>query len=114
MAGEDNVALVRRFVDEVWNRGNTQVIDELFAVNMVEHNNLGLEEFGEDQGAVIGLYGGVVTPIEVPGREGMRRRVLSLRDAFPDAQMTIDDIRAEGDLVDYRWSFSGTHGGQFR
>lgn len=114
MAGEDTSALVRRFVEEVWNQGNTQVIEEIFDPTMVEHSALGLEAFGEDQGAVIGLYGSVVTPIEVPGREGLRRRILAMRNAFPDGRMTIDEIKSEGDMVTWRWTYSGTQTGQFR
>jgi predicted SnoaL-like aldol condensation-catalyzing enzyme len=35
---EQNKALVRRIVDEVWNRGNLEVVDETFAPDYTEHN----------------------------------------------------------------------------
>jgi predicted ester cyclase len=114
MAGEEGTELVRRFVEEVWNQGNTQVVEEIFDPTMVEHSELGLERFGEDQGAVIGLYGSIVTPIDVPGREGLRRRILAFRNAFPDGRMTIDDIRSDGDTVTWSWTYTGTQSGQFR
>ena len=35
---EENKALVRRFIEEVWNSGNLDVIDELIAENHVDHD----------------------------------------------------------------------------
>jgi predicted ester cyclase len=36
-----------------------------------------------------------------------------LRTAFPDIQITDEDILAEGDRVAIRWYFRGTHLGDF-
>ena len=35
---EENKALARRVVEEVWNRGNVAVVDETFAPDYTEHN----------------------------------------------------------------------------
>ena len=114
MPGTEQEQLVRRVVDEVWNEGNTATIEEVYAPDLVEHADMPFDAFGQDQGAVIGLYGGVITPIEQPSREGMKHRVLSIRTAMPDMKMTIDDLSVDGDTVRYRWTLKGTHTGPFR
>ena len=38
MSLDQNKALIRRFNDEAWNKGNLAVVDELFASNWVSHN----------------------------------------------------------------------------
>ncbi len=51
------------------------------------------------------------------GARGPRAFVITieeLRAAFPDLRYTIEDIVAEGDRVVARWTWSGTHEGNFR
>jgi steroid delta-isomerase-like uncharacterized protein len=93
MQTEQNKALYRQFVEEVFNRGNTSAIDELVAPDFVEHEEL---------------------PPGVPsGREGVKQLSIMLRSAFPDLKATIDDILAEGDKVAARMTWRGTHKGEF-
>ena len=40
MSAEQNKALLRRLMEEVFNRGNISLIDELFAHDFVEHEEL--------------------------------------------------------------------------
>ena len=87
---EANIATVRRAIDEGWNEGNLEAIDELFAADFVEHQ------------AGIG-----------PGREGVKGSIQILRTAFPDLHLTFEDIIAEGDMVWVRLSAGGTHAGVF-
>jgi hypothetical protein len=47
-SAEENKALVRRFVQEVYNRGNLDVADELLATNFVDHDFLSGEEVGPE------------------------------------------------------------------
>ncbi len=89
---EENKAFMRRFYDDVVNGGNLALIDELFAPEFVEH-----EPF----------------PGLGPGREGVRQFFTTMRAAFPDLQMKIDDIIAEGDKAVARVTMSGTHRGEF-
>jgi hypothetical protein len=48
---EENEALVRRYFEEIWDKGNLELIDELFTTNFVRHGPLGTE------GEVRGLEG---------------------------------------------------------
>ena len=93
MTTEQNKALVRRLVEELFNRGNLGLVDELFAPNFVEHEEL---------------------PPGMPrDREGVKLLTTMLRSAFPDFKATIDDIVAEGDKVVVRQTWSGTQKGEF-
>ena len=89
---EQNKANMRRFYDEVFNAGNTSVVDELVAPDFVEH-----EEFP-------GLSG---------GRDGLKQFVTMMRTAFPDARMDVHDLMADGDKVVARLTMSGTQRGDF-
>lgn len=51
-------------------------------------------------------------PGEDPGYEGFRLRLRRLHDAVPDIRMEIHEVLAEGDLVAYRATLSGTHEGE--
>jgi predicted ester cyclase len=114
MTAEENKALVRRYVDDVMTNGYTAAIDELFAPDVLDKSPIPAEPLGlDDEGAVIGLYAGLVTDIHTPGREGLRFRTLRLRSAIPDAKMTIDDMQANGDSVTFRWTLRGTQSGSF-
>lgn len=93
MATEQNKALFRRMVEEIFNRGNLGLVDEVFAPDFVEHEEL---------------------PPGIPsGREGVKQMTSMLRGAFPDFKATIEDILAEGDRVVIRMTWTGTHQGDF-
>jgi steroid delta-isomerase-like uncharacterized protein len=93
MSGEDNKALVRQLVDQVFNQGNISKLDEFVEPDFVERE---------------------VLPAGIPGgREGLRQLTTMLRSAFPDFKATIDDILAEGDKVVIRQTWTGTHKGEF-
>jgi steroid delta-isomerase-like uncharacterized protein len=89
---EDIAGVVRRFYDEVVNRGRLELVDDLLAPDFVEHQQLpGLE----------------------PTREGVRRFFALWREAFPDSRSQIDLLTVDGDVVSlYGW-WSGTHEGDF-
>jgi steroid delta-isomerase-like uncharacterized protein len=89
---DQNKALARRNVDEIWNQGNLSVIDELVAPNATFHDP--------------SVPGGKFT-----GPEGMRQFVQIYRGAFPDVRLKIEDLIAEGDKVVSRWTATGTHKG---
>ena len=92
MSVEENRALIQRFVEEVFNHGNLDVVDDIYAPVYVGHT--------------VGL------PDQTPGPEGVKAFVGLYRSAFPDLHTTIEDIVAEGDKVAYRWTAVGTHRGE--
>ncbi|MBM3804982.1 MAG: ester cyclase [Acidimicrobiia bacterium] len=85
--------LVRRFRDELWNEGNLKVADEIIAPNCLYH-----------------IYD-PITPFAGTGPERAMKSVVMFRAAFPDLQMTIEDLFAEGDRAMARWTCRGTHTG---
>jgi steroid delta-isomerase-like uncharacterized protein len=89
MSEDSNKALVRRFYEEVWAKGNLDVADELFADDYVRHD----------------LRAGDPTP----GPEGQKEIAATFRTAFPDLTWEIDFLLADGDLVAGRWTATGTH-----
>lgn len=90
---EENKALLRRWFDEVWNKGRSDTIEELFAPEGVAH----------------GLSGEAEAP--VVGPSAFRDFHATFRGAFPDIIVSVDDMVAEGDKVAARCSVRGKHTG---
>jgi steroid delta-isomerase-like uncharacterized protein len=90
---DQNKAIARRYVEEIWNQGNLALIDELVAPNATFHDP--------------SVPGGKFT-----GPAGMRQFVQIYRGAFPDVRLAINDLIAEGDKVVVRWTATGTHKGE--
>lgn len=85
---EENTATVRRFWEEVFNQGNLETADELFASDhAVNHPYL---------------------PEEGQGPDAMKAIVALFRMVSLDIQVTIEDEIAEGEKVAIRWTASGT------
>jgi steroid delta-isomerase-like uncharacterized protein len=93
MSVEQNKALFRRLVEEVFNKGNVSTIDEFLAPNFVERE--------------------VLPPGTPSGREGVKQLTMMFRTAFPDFNVSIDDMIAEGDKIVARTTWSGTQKGDF-
>ena len=93
MSTEENKAIVRRYFEEAWGKGNLDVMDELMAPDYVNH--------------------GSVPGHPVTDREGMKRIEVATRQAFPEVNFEMHDMVAEGDIVVYRWTGGGTQQGEF-
>lgn len=91
---EENKALIQRWFEEVWNQGNSQVIDELLAQDSVIH----------------GLVDASGSPVE--GLPAFHDFHSQFRGAFPDISVSVDDVIAEGDRVVARCSVRGKHSGE--
>ena len=89
MSEAENTALARRFIEESFNRGRSEAVRELVHAQAVGH----LEGF------------------EVHGPEGFLPAWANLLGAFPDLNVIIRDVVAEGESVVVRWTASGTHKG---
>ena len=89
MAAEENVAIARRFLEEVVNQGNLAAADELVTVEALD---LG------------GAY--LRTPTY---RASVKRYFTELRNAFPDIKVTVEDQIAQDDKVVLVTRWHGTH-----
>lgn len=94
MSVEKNKAVWMRALEEVWHKGNLSVIDETFAPDYVFH-------------------GPPSTRSVLYGPDGYRDVVKLYRTAFPDCYFTVEEMFGEGDKVVQRWTFHGTHKGDF-
>jgi len=92
MSIEENKALARRFIEEGFSTGNLALADEIIAPNFVNY----------DPG----------TPPLPSGPEGYKQLVTAYRTGYPDLQLSVEDLIAEGDKVGVRWTARGTHTGQ--
>ena len=89
MSVEENKALVRRFYEEVWDKGNTAFAHEVFADDYARHD---------------------LRPTQaLPGPEGQKKIADDFRAAFPDLRVKVDLVVGEEDFVVGRWTASGTH-----
>jgi steroid delta-isomerase-like uncharacterized protein len=91
MSADANRAVVRRFIAEVFNRGNLSVVDEVVAPGYV-HYDPATGEMGS-------------------GTEGLERMLRVYREAFPDFEIRLDEQIATDDRVVERWTGHGTHQG---
>jgi predicted SnoaL-like aldol condensation-catalyzing enzyme len=91
MTIEANKDLVRRFYEELWNRGNLAAAEELVAQDYVRHD---------------------LRPGAAPPGPAVQQAIAQrFRTAFPDIRLEVEAVVAEGDLVVARWPISGTHSG---
>jgi|SRR5581483_1876987 len=87
----ENKALLTRLYEEALNRGNLDIIDQLFAPDFVDRS----------------------TPDQPPGPASVRNYFREIRGGFPDIRVVCDDAIAEGDRVVVRTIWSGTHLGSY-
>jgi steroid delta-isomerase-like uncharacterized protein len=86
-----NKAIVRRYKVDILNSRNIDALDEIVAVDYLDH---------------------AAFPNQARGLTGLKQRVAYLFQAL-DPRWTIHDMIAERDIVVVRWSHSGTHRGDF-
>jgi steroid delta-isomerase-like uncharacterized protein len=85
----------RRLIEESFNEGKFDLIDQLVAADAVDHNP--------------------AAPAQMRGLRGpdvVKRTAGMYREAFPDVRITVDDVIAADDKVVLRWHSEGTHRGE--
>ncbi len=93
MSTEENKALVRREIEELYNHtGDLDVAEEVYAPDFIGHDP--------------------TLPEDLHGVKAAKQFAATFRSAFPDLTCTIEDQIAEGDKVVTRFRASGTHQGQ--
>lgn len=81
--------MLERLFEEVINKGNLDLVDELFAEDYVDHGPMG----------------------DMQGRETFKGLVAAWRDAVPDVHCTVKDVFSAGDQVAWLVHTTGTHTG---
>ena len=92
MPAEQNKAALRRIYEEVFNKGNLAVVDEVVTAEWIYRGAGGME---------------------LKGPAGFKEFVKTYRAAFPDLHLTAEDMVAEGEKVAHRITFRGTNTGEF-
>lgn len=87
----ENKDIICRYYEELWNKWDLALADELIAPDVSFRGSLA---------------------VETQGLEGFKAYVNTVRAAFPDFHNTIEDLIAEGDKVVARLTYSGTHRGE--
>jgi steroid delta-isomerase-like uncharacterized protein len=86
---ESNEALIRRYFDRVWNRGEVDLLDQILAPTYVNHTPR--------------------TADQPTDRDGLKGLVGKLRGAFPDLEYEVVDLVAAADRVAVHTLMRGTH-----
>ena len=97
MSMEQNKAIIHRFLQEVQNNHNLNIVDELMSPYMIDH-------FYERQGL----------PQPENAVEAFKKFYSGMLSSFPDLQVVVHELIAEGDKVCTYKTFKGTHLGEFR
>jgi steroid delta-isomerase-like uncharacterized protein len=90
---ERNKKVLRRFYEEVVNKGNADAVDETMAPDFVHH-------------------GDALFPL-IEGSAAIKAGVAGVRNAFPDGHTVIEDEVAENDVVVVRLTWNGTFQNDF-
>ena len=92
MSIEENKAISRRYIEEIFNKKNLAAIDEILSPDYIDHDPM---------------------PGTTPNRDGLKQLQEMTIAAFPDYHSNIEDMVAEGDKVVQRFIGHGTHKGDF-
>jgi steroid delta-isomerase-like uncharacterized protein len=90
MSTEKNKAVVRGYIEQVWNGRRTDLIEQYMSEDVVHHDAPGLDD-----------------------RDSIKNFIAMTLDSVPDVRIGIEAEIAEGDLVVLRQSVSGTPKGEF-
>ena len=93
MSTEENKKLVLHWKDEIWNKRNLNIVDELYSTDYIGH--------------IVGAPG------PVRGRETLKRMIVPYFAAF-DIHITSEFLVAEGDMVAVYDTFNFKHTGAFQ
>jgi steroid delta-isomerase-like uncharacterized protein len=91
---KNNKALLLRFMDEIWNKGNLDMTDNFVSFPYVIHHDPGDQWDGQNLDL-----------------ETFKKRVLYSRQIFPDLHFSLQEIVGEEDKVAITWYLEGTHKG---
>lgn len=87
----DKSTVVSRIADDIWNRGDLTVVDQVMAPSAQYH--------------------GPHMPGGTGDRESWRRAIAMYRAALPDSHVVFDELIESGDTIVGRWRATGTQTG---
>jgi predicted ester cyclase len=90
MQAESNKQIIRQVFEEAFNQKNMELIDVLFSTHFVDQS----------------------TPDQPAGPQGVKEYFAQVHASFPDMQVIIEDLIAEGEKVVVRTTWHGTHQGK--
>ena len=90
MSTEQNKAVVRGYIEQVWNGRRPDLLDQYMVEDIVHHDSPGLTD-----------------------RKSIQDFIATTQNSFPDFRIRIEAEIAEGDLVVLRQTMSGTQQGEF-
>ena len=90
MRAEDLKDLYRRWLTGVWGDGQFELVNQLFAAGVTDHN---------------------AYPGQPEGRAGQVWAARMVRNAFPDLTFVPDVVVSDGEFVTGRWTMTGTNTG---
>lgn len=90
---DENKKVARKLMEEGWNKGREEVVDELMSPQCRFHDP--------------------VFPSLTTGAENYKQHMRTTRNAFPDLRFTIEDQIAERNEVVQHWKLHVTHRGNF-
>lgn len=92
MSAKENKILLRRYFREVWEKQNPAAVKQFLASN----------------------YRRYTSPDTAPlTLHDQLQRLIGFCTAFPDIQIVVEEIIAEGDYIAFRSTMRGTHHGEF-
>jgi steroid delta-isomerase-like uncharacterized protein len=92
MTTETNKFLARQFMERAFNEGDLTIVDEALAQDGIDHQE----------------------PLGTNFAAHLKEVITMLRTAFPDLHFEIHAMLAEGELVAFRSTMTGTHRGPFQ
>jgi steroid delta-isomerase-like uncharacterized protein len=92
MSTETNKAIILRMVEQVWNKGRVDLVEEFFTEDCVHH---------------------IAGQPTQAGTDFVRQGVTGSRAGLPDFRLTVDELLGEGDRLAARWTTTGTHEGNY-
>lgn len=92
MSAEENKAIVRRLIEELWNAGDPELAEEIYAADYVRH--------------------GPLAEPPIRGSEALKQFAVMYLAAVPDLHHEIEDQFVREDSVVSRATARGTHLGE--
>lgn len=88
---EENIKIAKQYINEAWNNGRIEILDEIFDSSYVNHS--------------------IGNPAQDKGTQGVKDIIGLLRGAFPDLKFEIRNIFSNDDFVFIHSTMTGTHKG---